>query len=173
VAWWKEEGSQGWRPHHQGALACPHSFRPGNCPNRKSSGSRHSIRKLLSCVTPSGNSANLTPECISRTSVTMTKVIFGFPRSRPWQTLSSVYSFRECNWGATWKKSSGSGLQIREYGRRDPARSTRGALYPRKLALNSPTNGGRSVGIIRSRIEATEFTVSGVRFLVKFDTNCG
>jgi hypothetical protein len=27
---------------------------------------------------------------------------------------------REYNWGATWKKSSGSGLESREYGRTDP-----------------------------------------------------
>ena len=30
-------------------------------------------------------------------------------------------------------------------------------LYPQKLALNSPTGGGRSVGIVRSRTKATEF----------------
>ena len=30
-------------------------------------------------------------------------------------------------------------------------------LYPRKLALTSPTGGGRSVGIVRSRTKATEF----------------
>ena len=29
-------------------------------------------------------------------------------------------------------------------------------LYPKKLALNSPTGGGRSVGIVRSRTKATE-----------------
>jgi hypothetical protein len=29
---------------------------------------------------------------------------------------------REYNWGATWKKSSGSGLENRECGRRDPSR---------------------------------------------------
>jgi len=29
-------------------------------------------------------------------------------------------------------------------------------LYPQKLALTSPTGGGRSVGIVRSRAEATE-----------------
>ena len=32
-------------------------------------------------------------------------------------------------------------------------------LYPQKLALTSPTGGGRSVGIVRSRTEATEFLV--------------
>jgi hypothetical protein len=29
-------------------------------------------------------------------------------------------------------------------------------LYPQKLALTSPTSGGRSVGIVRSRAKATE-----------------
>jgi hypothetical protein len=29
-------------------------------------------------------------------------------------------------------------------------------LYPQKLALTSPTGGGRSVGIVRSRTKATE-----------------
>ena len=33
------------------------------------------------------------------------------------------------------------------------------ALYPRKLALTSPTGGGRSVGIVRSRTKATEFSL--------------
>ena len=31
-------------------------------------------------------------------------------------------------------------------------------LYPQKFALTSPTGGGRSVGIVRSRTKATEFT---------------
>ena len=30
-------------------------------------------------------------------------------------------------------------------------------LYPQRLALTSPTGGGRSVGIVRSRTKATEF----------------
>ena len=30
-------------------------------------------------------------------------------------------------------------------------------LYPQKLALTSPTGGGRSVGIVRSRTKDTEF----------------
>ena len=32
-------------------------------------------------------------------------------------------------------------------------------LYPKKLALTSPTGGGRSVGIVRSRTKATEFSL--------------
>jgi hypothetical protein len=31
-------------------------------------------------------------------------------------------------------------------------------LYPQKLALTSPTGGSRSVGIVRSRTKATEFS---------------
>jgi hypothetical protein len=45
------------------------------------------------------------------------------------------------------RKSSGFGLESREYGRRDPSRST---LLPQKLALTSPRGGGCSVGIVRS-----------------------
>jgi len=32
-------------------------------------------------------------------------------------------------------------------------------LYPQKLALNSPTDGGRSVGRVRGRTKATEFSI--------------
>jgi len=31
-------------------------------------------------------------------------------------------------------------------------------LYPQQLALTSPTGGGRSVGIVRVRTKATEFS---------------
>jgi hypothetical protein len=54
------------------------------------------------------------------------------------------------------RNSSGSGLEIREYGRRDLSRRPRGIIYPQKLALTSPKSGGRSVGIVRSRIQVTE-----------------
>jgi hypothetical protein len=33
-------------------------------------------------------------------------------------------------------------------------------LYPQKLALTSPTGGGRSVGIVRSRTKAMVFSFS-------------
>ena len=33
-------------------------------------------------------------------------------------------------------------------------------LYPQKLALTSPTGGGRSVGIVRVRTKATEFFIA-------------
>jgi hypothetical protein len=58
------------------------------------------------------------------------------------------------------RKSSGSGLEIREYGRRDPSRWPCGTLYLQKLALTSPTSCGRSVGIFQSRTQATEFSFS-------------
>jgi hypothetical protein len=57
------------------------------------------------------------------------------------------------------RKSSGSGLENRDYGPWDPSRWPRGTLYKQKLALTSPTSGGRSVGIVRSRTEATEFSL--------------
>jgi hypothetical protein len=44
-------------------------------------------------------------------------------------------------------------------GRDDPSRWPRGTLYPQKLAVTSPTSGGRSVGIVCSRIQATEFNL--------------
>jgi hypothetical protein len=57
------------------------------------------------------------------------------------------------------RKSSGSCLENREYGRRDPSRWQRGTLYPQKLAITSPTSGGRSVGIVRSRTQTMEFSL--------------
>jgi hypothetical protein len=51
------------------------------------------------------------------------------------------------------RKSSGSGLESRDYGRSDPSSWPRGTLYPQKLALTSPIIGGRSIGIVRSRTQ--------------------
>jgi hypothetical protein len=56
------------------------------------------------------------------------------------------------------RNSSGSGLECREYGRRDPSRWPRGTLYQQKLALTSQTRCVSSVGIVRSRAQATEFS---------------
>jgi hypothetical protein len=55
------------------------------------------------------------------------------------------------------RKNSGSGLKIRKYCRRDRSHWPLGILYPQKLALTPPTSGGRSVGRVRSRTQATEF----------------
>jgi hypothetical protein len=57
------------------------------------------------------------------------------------------------------RKSSGSCLENREYGRRDPSRWPRGTLYLQKLAITSPTSGGRSVGIVRSQTQTMEFSL--------------
>jgi hypothetical protein len=54
------------------------------------------------------------------------------------------------------RKSSGSGLENRDYGRKDPSSCPRDTLYSQKLALTSPTSG-RSVGIVPSRTKVTEF----------------
>jgi hypothetical protein len=43
-------------------------------------------------------------------------------------------------------------------GRGDPLRRSRDILYPQKLALTSPTSDGRSVGIVRLRTKAAEFS---------------
>jgi hypothetical protein len=57
------------------------------------------------------------------------------------------------------KKSNGSYVENREYGCRDPSHWPRGTLYPQNSAVTSPTSGGRSVGIVRSRTQTMEFSL--------------
>jgi hypothetical protein len=71
-----------------------------------------------------------------------------------WGLLSPVSTIEEL----LGKICSGSGLENREYGRRDPSRWPRDTLYLQKLALTSPTSGCRSVGIVHSQTEAMEFS---------------
>jgi hypothetical protein len=52
-----------------------------------------------------------------------------------------------------------SGLENREYGRKEMSRWPRGILYPQMLALSSPTSGSHSVGIVRLQTQATEFSL--------------
>ena len=62
------------------------------------------------------------------------------------------------------KKSSGSRSRkqrLTAVGNRCAGHVT--PLYPQKLALISPTGGGRSVGIVRVRTKATEFSLVLVR----------
>jgi hypothetical protein len=54
------------------------------------------------------------------------------------------------------RNNNGFGL---EYGGRDPFRWPRDTLYPQKLTLTSLTNGGRSIDIVWSRTQATEFSL--------------
>jgi hypothetical protein len=65
-------------------------------------------------------------------------------------------------------RSSGSGTgstQTREICHAD---WPRGILYPQKLALTAPTSGGRSVGIVLWRTNATEFVVCLYQRLQRF-----
>jgi hypothetical protein len=57
------------------------------------------------------------------------------------------------------KESIGSCPENRKYGLGDPSRWPRGTLCPQKLALSSPTSGGRSADIVRSRTQATKFSL--------------
>jgi hypothetical protein len=79
---------------------------------------------------------------------------------------------REYNWGATWYKTSGSCLENREYGRKDPSRWPHGTLYPQKLAITSPTSGGRSVGIVRSRTQTMEFSLWQSEIIIPPKKSC-
>jgi hypothetical protein len=55
------------------------------------------------------------------------------------------------------KKSSGSGLENRDYGRKGSSTlTTRHPSIRKKLALTSPTNSVRSIGIVLSHTKATE-----------------
>jgi hypothetical protein len=56
------------------------------------------------------------------------------------------------------RKSSGSRLESQEYDRRNPSRLPRVTVFPQKSPLTSPTNCGHSVGIVRSRTQAKEFS---------------
>jgi hypothetical protein len=55
------------------------------------------------------------------------------------------------------RKRNGTGLETREYGRRDPLCCPRNTLYSQTLALTSPKSGDRSVRMVRSRTKAKEF----------------
>jgi hypothetical protein len=69
------------------------------------------------------------------------------------------------------RESRGSGLEIREYGRRDPLRWLRDTLYPQKLVLISQTSVGRSVGTLRSRTQATDLSSYAIMLFCFCDLN--
>jgi hypothetical protein len=65
------------------------------------------------------------------------------------------------------RNSSASGLESLKYGRRDLSALTTWHP-PQKLALTSPTSGGRLVGIVRLRTRATEiFTCFGCTTIIR------
>jgi hypothetical protein len=57
------------------------------------------------------------------------------------------------------RNGSSSGLENREYGRGDPLHWPRDTHYTQKLALTSPTSGGRSVNTVPLGTMATEFVL--------------
>jgi hypothetical protein len=69
---------------------------------------------------------------------------------------SSIPDATRCVWNGV---HSASWIQLRSYGRWDPSHWPRDKPYPQQLALTSPTSGGRSVGIFRSRTKATQFSL--------------
>jgi hypothetical protein len=84
--------------------------------------------------------------------------------SRHYQILWEVVRLKRCPLNLVSiieqlleRKSIGCGLENREYDRRDPSCLPRDTLSPQKLALTSLASGGRSVGIVRSRTQATEY----------------
>jgi hypothetical protein len=56
-------------------------------------------------------------------------------------------------------KNIGSGPESREYGHRDPSLRPRNTIYPQNVSTNFVESGGRSVGIVRSRTQTTEFSL--------------
>jgi hypothetical protein len=82
-----------------------------------------------------------------------------------WGPLSLVNTIEEL----LERNSSGSCLEMREYGRKYPSHWPRVNLYMWKLALTSRTSGGRSVGTVRSRTQATEF---GLCFEIEHLAGC-
>jgi hypothetical protein len=71
-----------------------------------------------------------------------------------------VYAFRKIlhsPW--RWKQLPIYHIWQREYGRSDPLCWPRDTLYQQKLVLTSPTSGGHSVRIVRSRTKATDIVL--------------
>jgi hypothetical protein len=64
------------------------------------------------------------------------------------------------------RKSSGFGLESREYCRGYQMRWPRDTLYMQKLALTSMTRAGRSAGIVRSRTKDTVFLMNDLTYQI-------
>jgi hypothetical protein len=122
------------------------------CPRRKSSQGMKLTTHLSSSEWPSGQSSWLQIQrswFYSRYYQIFWQVVI-----LEWGPLSLVSTTEE----RLERKSSGFGLESGEFGHRESWRWPRGTLYPQNLALTSPTSGGRLVGIVRSRTQATEFS---------------
>jgi hypothetical protein len=80
-----------------------------------------------------------------------------------YNTFTLCFHYKISNRMSLWESSvCVPGLESREYDRRDPLRWPGGTPFPQKLALTSPTSGGRSVCIVSSRTKATEFSFFSV-----------
>jgi hypothetical protein len=84
--------------------------------------------------------------------------------SLPYQIFQEVVGMKQCPLSLMStieelleRKSSGSGLEIRDYGRGDPSSWPPNSLYPQKSALTLLTSSGFSVGIVCSWTKATVF----------------
>jgi hypothetical protein len=73
-----------------------------------------------------------------------------------WQKSTCRVSQHPASYQVCLSTHGNTGLENREYGRGDPLRWPHDTLYPPKLAITSMTTGGRSVGVVRSRTQATE-----------------
>jgi hypothetical protein len=68
------------------------------------------------------------------------------------------------------RTSSSSGLEIREYGHRNPSRWPRDT--PLSLTLTSPKSCGSSVGKVRSRTQAAEFSFFYIILSLNWSAEC-
>jgi hypothetical protein len=73
--------------------------------------------------------------------------------------------------GILERKSSGSGLENRCYGRGDPPCLLRDTPLSAKVVANFATSGGRSVGIVRSRTQTMEFFFIIISYIVTSPEN--
>jgi hypothetical protein len=75
-----------------------------------------------------------------------------------WDLLSLMSTIEEL----LGRNSSGSSLEMQEYGCRDSLCWLHGIYYTQKLAQTSPTRGGFSVSIVCSWTKTTIFFYKGV-----------
>jgi hypothetical protein len=79
-------------------------------------------------------------------------IFFTEQACRPWVQPPTPGGPGLCIYVPQWQ--GGPVLKTEINGRGDPLRWPRDTLYPQKLALTSPTSGGRSVGIVRLRTKS-------------------
>ena len=89
----------------------------------------------------------------------------GTGSTQPREVKLRSYLNKKCS-GSRFRKQRWTAVGIRCANHVTP-------LYPQKLALTSPTGGGRSVGMVRSRTKATEFSLVLVIYnLISLSPRC-